>query len=122
MRLNITVKMMLAVLVIAGLGIAVGLVTDHQTRRGLEQTQIVTRVNALRQQVHDQISKKKDVGLTNAIGFAANQELQQALRDRDPERARKIVATVSELYHRNSEFRGIQQHLHTPELKSLLQS
>ena len=122
MRLNITVKMMLAVLVIACLGVSVGLVTDYQTRAQLEQAQIEVRVKQLQQQVVDQISKKKDVGLTNAIGFAANQELQQALKDRDQERARKIVATVGELYKQNSEFKNIQLHLHTPELKSFLRS
>lgn len=122
MRLNITVKMMLAVLLIAFLGIAVGLVTDHQTKGQLERSQIEERVKQLQQQVVDQISKKKDIGLTNAIGFAANQDLQQALKDRDQERARKIVATVSELYKQNSEFKNIQLHLHTPELKSFLRS
>lgn len=122
MRLNITVKMMLAVLLIACLGVTVGLVTDYQTRAQLEQAQIDIRVKLLQQQVAEQISKKKDVGLTNAIGFAANQDLQQALKDRDQDRARKIVATVSEQYKQNSEFKNIQLHLHTPELKSFLRS
>ena len=122
MRINITVKLLFTVVVIACLGIGVGLYSASRTSKQLEQSQIEIRVKYLQQQVNEQINKKKDIGLTNAIGFAANQELQQALKDQDRERAKKIVTAVSDLYKQNSEFKNIQLHLHTSELKSLLRS
>lgn len=122
MRVNITTKLLVVIVAITCLGVAVGLYSGNRTGSQLEKMQIEARVQHLQQQVNEQISKKRDVGLTNAIGFAANQELQQALRDGDREKARAIVAAVSELYRRNSEFKGIQLHLHTPHLKTFLRS
>jgi methyl-accepting chemotaxis protein len=122
MRISITVKLLVAVLVIACLGTGVGLSFDRQTRKQLEATQIEARVRYLQQQVNEQVGKKKDIGLTNAIGFAANQELQQALKDRDQEKARRVITVVSDLYKQNSEFKNIQLHLHTPDMKSFLRS
>ena len=122
MRLNITVKLLIAIVVIACLSIGLGLFSSQRTSKHLEQSQMEMRVKYLQRQVTEQINKKKDIGLTNAIGFAANQELQQALKDRDHERAKKIVTEVSDLYKQNSELKNIQLHLHTSELKSLLRS
>jgi methyl-accepting chemotaxis protein len=122
MRLNITTKFLLTVVVIACLGVGVGFYSAGRTSNHLQQTQMEMRIKHLQQQVTEQINKKKDIGLTNAIGFAANQELQQALKDKDHERAKKIVTAVSDLYKQNSELKNIQLHLHTSELKSLLRS
>lgn len=122
MRVNITTKLLVVIVAITCLGVAVGLYSGNRTGSQLEKMQIEARVQHLQQQVNEQISKKKDVGLTNAIGFAANQELQQALRDGDREKARTLVASVSNLYKQNSDFKNIQLHLHTPELKTFLRS
>jgi len=122
MRINITIKLLLFVVIIACLGMTVGLYSANKTSKQLEQAQIETRVKYLQQQVNEQINKKKDIGLTNAIGFAANQELQLALKERDQVQTKKIVAAVSELYKQNSEFKNIQLHLHTSDLKSFYRS
>lgn len=122
MRISITVKLVVAIVAIACLGMGVGWYSAYRTSSNLEHVQIETRVKYLQQQVNEQVGKKKDIGLSNAIGFAANQELQQALKNRDQEQARNIVAAVSELYKQNSELKNIQLHLHTPEMKSFLRS
>jgi methyl-accepting chemotaxis protein len=88
----------------------------------LEEHQIKTRVSHLQQQVIEQVNKKKDVGLSNAIAFAANRELQQALKDGNRDQAKGIIASVSELYKQNSDFKNIQLHLHSADLKSFFRS
>jgi methyl-accepting chemotaxis protein len=122
MRLTITFKMVLAVVVIACLGIIAGVFFAARTGTQLENAQIETRVKHLQQFVGEQVSKKVDVGLTNAIGFAANQELQWALQSRDRDMGESVVAAVSEFYRQNSNYKNIRLHLHTPDRKSFLRS
>ena len=122
MRVKIIVKLLLAVIAISCLGIAAGVYFAYNTSKDLEKKQIEARAKYLQQQVNEQINKKLDVGLTNAIGFSANQELQLAFKDRDLEKTRKIIATVSDLYKQNSEFKNIQLHLTTPDFKSFYRS
>ena len=60
--------------------------------------------------------------MTNAIGFAANRDLQKALVAGDRELARNVISEVSEMYKKNSNFKGIQIHLHTPDQTSFMRS
>lgn len=122
MRISITAKLLIAVIAIACFGIVIGWLFSSHTSSTLEKSQIELRVNFLHQQVLEQTNKKQDIGLTNAIGFAANQELQQALKERNQASARQIVAKVSELYKNNTELKNIQLQLFTPDLKSFLRS
>ena len=122
MKITIAFKLLATILFVACLGIAIGLYSSSRANRQLEESQITTRVSYLQQQVAEQITKKKDVGLSNAIAFAANRELQQALKDGDRGQAQRIIASVSELYKQNSDFKNIQLHLHSADLKSFFRS
>lgn len=122
MKISITGKLLSAVAIITILGVLIGWLFSLNTSKKLEISQIETRVGFLRQQINEQSNKKLDIGLTNAIGFGANQELQQALKDRNQASARQIVAKVSELYKNNTDLKNIQLQLFTPDLKSFLRS
>ena len=122
MKITLAVKVLATILIVACLGMAIGLYSSTRANRQLEESQIKTRVSHLQQQVNEQINKKKDVGLSNAIAFAANRELQQALKSGDRGKAKAIIASVSELYKQNSEFKNIQLHLHSADLKSFFRS
>lgn len=122
MKLNITFKILVVILLLASLGVLAGSFYAMMTNKKLERETIAERVQFLQNAVQEQIVKKEDVGLTNAIAFMANQDIQRAVKERDRELARKTISSISELYRAHSNFRGIRLHLHSPDLKSFYRS
>ena len=122
MKLNIIAKVQIAIVVLALLGISAGMFYSKITNKQLIQDKINEQVQLLRNQVAEQIIKKNDIGLTNAIGFAANNDLKRALRENDRELAKKVITEVGDLYKANSNFKNVQIHVHTPDQKSFLRS
>jgi len=122
MKLKITAKVLVAVILIGCLGITAGMLYSKNASRRLVQNRIDERISFLKNQIAEQMNKKKDIGLTNAIGFAANHDLQRALKTGDRALAQQVIVSVSDLYKKNSNFKNIQLHLHTPDLKSFYRS
>jgi len=122
MKLNITLKILLIISLLACFGVLAGYFYAVTTNKKLVQITVAERVQFLQNAVKEQNTKKKDVGLTNAIAFMANKDLQQALKERDREQARKTIISISELYKANSNFKSIQMHLHSADLKSFYRS
>lgn len=122
MKLKITAKILVVISLLAGLGILTGYLYSMTANKKLVQEKITERVKFLQNVVNEQIAKKEDIGLSNAIGFVGNKDLQQALKEQDRELARKAIIAISELYKSNSNFKSIQLHLHTPGMKSFIRS
>ena len=122
MKLSISTKVLLIIIILGLIGIAVGLVYSRSTNKRLAQQQIEERISFLKNEVEAKISKKLEIGLTNAIGFAANMDLHKAIRDRDRELAISVITKINTLYKENSNFKGIKLHLHTSDQHSLVRS
>ena len=122
MKYSINVKIIFVIILVAAVGIGTGLVYSGYVSKKLTREEIHQRMKFLHDNLAAQISKKKDVGLTNAIGFAANRSLQKALKENDRDYAFQIIDEIGALYRKNSNFKGIKLHLHTTELISFARS
>ena len=122
MKPSITGKVLIAIILLGCLGIGAGIVYSRISTKKLVQQKITQRVKFLQNAVTAQINKKKEIGLTNAIGFAANQDVRRALKERNRETAIEIFSAIGNLYRKNSKFKNIKLHLHTPEMKSFVRS
>jgi methyl-accepting chemotaxis protein len=68
------------------------------------------------------MSKKLDVGLTNAVSLTTNLDLKRALKENDREKAAKVLKTIGKQYKENTNFKGIKVHIHDKNMKSFLRS
>ncbi len=105
-------------LVSLSLGWGYSLVTEKRLSAEILQQ----RQDALHEALNEQLAKKQDVGITNAIAFAANQTLVEALSTQNRPLALQTLESIGQLYAQHSNFRGIQIHLHTAELRSWVRS
>ncbi|HHD64820.1 MAG TPA: hypothetical protein ENK96_10780, partial [Desulfobulbaceae bacterium] len=122
MKASITGKVLIAIILLGCLGIGAGIFYSRITTKKLVQQKINMRVKFLQDAITTQINKKKEIGLTNAIGFAANRDVRNALKNRDRKTAIDIFAAIGNLYRKNSKFKNIKLHLHTPDMKSFVRS
>ncbi len=122
MKLKITAKILVVIILLACLGILAGYLYSMTANKKLVREKITERITFLQNSVKEQVRKKEDVGLSNAIGFAGNKDLQQALKEQDRELARKAITIISDLYKSNSNFKNIQLHLHSSDMKSMFRS
>ncbi len=122
MKVSIHLKILFVIILLGFTGVSIGMVYSWFTSEKLVEQQIAERITALHDEITAQVNKKKDIGLTNAIGFAANHEIQKALQHKNREQAREIIDVIGNLYKTNSNFQNIKLHLHTNELKSFVRS
>jgi methyl-accepting chemotaxis protein len=122
MKLKITSKVIVVISILACLGVFAGYLYSMMINKKIIQDKISERVKLLQSSVQEQISKKADIGLTNAIGFVANKDIQKAFKEHDRELAKDTLTSISELYKTNSNFKSIQLHLHTSDMKSFIRS
>jgi methyl-accepting chemotaxis protein len=119
---SIRAKIFVLMFSIGLLSLLLGLGYSLFVRATLTERVIAQRQADLRTAVEQRIDKKKDIGLTNAIAFAANRSLIEALRDQDRALAIATLEQIGAMYRSNSNFKGIKIHLHTPELRSFVRS
>lgn len=120
--MKITTKILLVIIFFALLAIGTGLIYSKSSSNDLVQRKIEQESKALQDAITGEINKKLDVGLTNAIGFAVNNDIRQALAAQDRETAKTLLGNIGNFYKNNSNFKGIKIHIHTPDLKSFIRS
>lgn len=122
MKQSIYVKVLIVIILLGLVGMATGFLYSRYTSKKLVAQQIEERIAFLKNDIAAQINKKKDIGLTNAIGFAANRYIHMALKDQDREFAHQVINEIGDLYRSNSNFKGIKLHLHNTDLTSFIRS
>jgi methyl-accepting chemotaxis protein len=83
---------------------------------------IKNRQSFLLNSLDEKISKNMDVGLTNVINFSINQNLLQALKTNNRSLAISTFNEISDMYKKNSSYKDIKLHLHTPQVTSFVRS
>jgi len=122
MKLTITTKILITVVLLGCLGIGAGIIYSGISSDALVERKISMRTKILQNAITSQINKKKDIGLTNAIGFAANDTLRRTLKERNRKDMITTLSAIGDLYRKNSKFRNIKLHIHTPDTKSFVRS
>lgn len=67
-----------------------------------------------------EIDAKKDIGLSNAISIANNKNIVAALSNNNRDLAIEILGEVGKNFQENTEYKNIQVHIHTKDLKSFV--
>jgi methyl-accepting chemotaxis protein len=115
-------KLLFSVFVIGTVGIALSLVFTFMKSSKLEELAISEAKERLFKDLEARINKKKDIGLTNVLGFASNSRIINALENHDRVLAFKELKKIGAFYKENSNFKGIKAHVHTADQKSFVRS
>lgn len=122
MKLTLSAKILIVVIILGILATLAGGMYAKITTDQLIHDRTDKRVKLLQSKIKDQIDKKKDIGLTNAVSFSANHELVDSIKTNNRELAKHILTTVNDQFKKNTNNKNIQIHLHTPDQKSFLRS
>lgn len=76
----------------------------------------------LQKNMQTSIETKLAIGITNAVSFASNEQLMEAVHRRDRTSALEALQSVNQTYARNTDFKNVKIHIHTPENRSFLRS
>jgi len=111
------------IIILLGFGaIWYGTQFSEKIEKELVDKEIKSRINFLKNSVNEKIDKKFDVAITNAVVFTANENIRRSLSNNDRTLAIDTLASISKLYKDNTNYKGIQVHIHTADLKSFLRS
>jgi methyl-accepting chemotaxis protein len=89
----------------------------------LTDKEIKNRKEFLLNALEAELSKKADIGRTNAIAFSKNSLLIDSLKNSDRELAKSYLNNnITKYYQENSSFKNIKVHLHTADIKSFVRS
>ena len=76
----------------------------------------------LRSTYSEAIKSKNNIGLTNAINISKNYDVIHALKENNRDVAIKGLASISQDFKENSEYKNIKIHIHNADLHSFLRS
>lgn len=86
--------------------------TSISVKQEITTAEYARATQALKEQIQQHLSKKVDIGITNAVSFSSNEALQTALKNNDRALAVRTLNQVSEMYEAHTNFKGIKIHLH----------
>jgi len=121
-NLSIKTKLIIAITVISAVFISVQFIFNIFLEKDLINSQIELRKKSLLISLKEKIDKKLDIGITNAVGFSANEELVNSLKENNREKAIQILKDTQTLYKKNTNFKGIKVHIHTKDTNSFVRS
>jgi len=114
---------LLGVIVIIGIiSLAIGWGYTLYIERTMRAQVVDETITSLKTQLEGSLQNKKDIGLTNVISMASNNQILNAFFAEDRELAKRVLAGINENFAKNSNFKGIQIHMHTENLTSFLRS
>jgi methyl-accepting chemotaxis protein len=115
-------KITILVVVVGFLSILSSFLYSQYSNTLLYEDSIKNRKAHLLNEVFRMTKKKKDIGLTNVIGISSNQLLLNALIEKDKDAMDTILKDISQMYKRNSNFKGIKIHIHDENVHSFYRS
>lgn len=86
----------------------------------IEQDVFASEAQNLKVYMSNQLSSKRDVGLTNAINIASNIDVIEALSFDNRELAVNGLARLAKTYKDYTDYNNIKIHIHTKDAKSYL--
>ncbi|MBN2887626.1 MAG: hypothetical protein JXM75_13070 [Chromatiaceae bacterium] len=104
------------------LSLLIGLAYAYFSEVALTKRIVEQRQELLLGSVRQRIVKKEDISLTNAIAFASNRSIIDAMKRGDRALAIATLEAIGAMYRNNSNFKGIQVHLHTADMRSFVRS
>ncbi len=119
---KIDTKLKVVLLGLSSVTIVVALAFGLYTNSNIEKNRLELRHNMIAGLVKEKLSKKEDVGITNAVGFTANEALVHAVATGNRDEAIRVLKKIGAHYTANTNFKGIKVHLHTKDTRSFVRS
>lgn len=119
---SIRQQILYTVFLVGILGIVSALMFTYYKSNTMEQEAIAESQQRLKTLLMQRLQKKKDIGITNVLGFASNGTIIESLKNNDRALAIDELKKISNFYRTNSNFKGIKVHVHTKDGKSFVRS
>lgn len=111
------INVLISIVVLLGLG-----VIEYQKYQQEYQKTASNLAEELRGDMERSINTKLAIGVTNAVSFASNTQLVRAVSQQDRASALKALETVNQTFRKNTDFKNIKIHIHTPDNRSFLRA
>ncbi|WP_178863309.1 methyl-accepting chemotaxis protein [Thiomicrorhabdus cannonii] len=108
---------LISILVLIGLA-----VTEYQKYQNAFAETAAQLAKELRTDVERSIDTKLAIGVTNAVSFAANQQLIDAVSAQNRDAALQSLSEVNRTFAQNTDFKNVKIHIHTPDNRSFLRA
>lgn len=119
-NLSINLKIFLTTSIISILLIAVSTSLLLLKASYIEKNVLDNKKNELLKVLNEKIISKEEIGLSNAISIADNENLSTALRDHDRQKAIVTLNKISSDFRRSTKYKNVKVHIHTKDAKSFV--
>ena len=119
-NLSISKKIFLLSFVLTAILIGISALIMLSKASEIEVKTVAKKMHSLHTILFTKIEEKKNVGLTNAIGIASNDNLAEALVEDNRSMAIDVLSGISQKYKNNTDLKNVKLHLHTKDIKSFV--
>jgi methyl-accepting chemotaxis protein len=120
--LTISKKVQIPLLLSILLSIALGLVNVYFSKISIKNETIDGYAKDLKQSLADSLDSKMDIDITNAINIASNINVINSLKSGNRDTAIIELDKLVKVYKENTDFKNIQIHIHTKDVKSFIRN
>jgi methyl-accepting chemotaxis protein len=119
-QFSIAGKINIPIIVSTIIGVIVVFVSSHLNIKGIERDVYEDQKKSLSVYVRNQLDSKYDIAITNAITIASNYYVINALTNNDRNIAIKGLKEITQTFKEKTNFKNVQIHIHTKDIKSFL--
>lgn len=117
---SLSKKIYLPLIFLAVIGLIAVLLTTYFSIQKVEKDVYTNEKESLRVYVQNQLEAKYDVAITNAITIASNYYVIESLLKEDRTIAAKGLKEITKTFKEQTDFKNVQIHIHTKDIKSFL--
>ena len=118
--LSIAGKINVPIIASVTVGVIIILITSFMSIKSIEKDVYEEQNKSLSIYVKNQLDAKYDVAITNAIAVASNTSVINALINNDRAIAIKGLKELTKIYKEKTDFKNLQIHIHTKDIKSFV--
>ncbi len=119
-HLSIAGKINIPIITSTIIGIVIVFSSSYLSIKAIERDVYEDQKKSLSVYVRNQLDAKYDVAITNAITIASNYYVINALANNDRDIAIKGLKEITQTFKEKTDFKNVQVHIHTKDIKSFL--
>ena len=121
-RVSISKKIYIPLIASIVVGLFIALMFTYNSVKTIEHDVYAQKQESLRVYTENQLNAKYDIALTNAITIASNHSVVQSLLENRREIALEGLGELTALYQSSTDYKNVQIHIHTSDIKSFVRS
>ena len=120
--MSISKKIYLPLILSALVGMLLIIISTYMSIKGIEKDVYAKEKETLNIYIKNQLDAKFDIAITNAINIASNYFVIDSLLRNDREIAIEGLSALSKVYKEKTDFKNVQIHIHTKDIKSFVRA